>query len=226
MSGDFSGVVAIDGPSGTGKSTVARQLALRLGARYLDTGAMYRAATLAVLGAGIELTDDQSIVDVVRRATIEVSTDPVATGVWLNGQRVDDEIRTPAVTAAVSAVSAVAAVRVHLVAAQRRLIEAGAIVVEGRDTGTVVWPTAGPKVFLTANAHVRARRRSDQLGGAGVAVVQADLERRDQLDSTRVTSPLTRAEDAVEVDTTQLSIDEVVDRLVDMATKPHSTSHG
>jgi CMP/dCMP kinase len=221
----FAGVVALDGPSGTGKSTVARQLATQLGARYLDTGAMYRAATLAVLRAGVDLSDDDAIAETVRRATIEISTDPLAACVRLDGEEVDGAIRTAGVTRAVSAVSAVPAVRTQLVAAQRKLIEAGGIVVEGRDTASVVWPAAWPKVFLTANAGVRARRRAHQLGQAEIAAVRADLDRRDTLDSTRSVSPLSRAADAVEMDTTDLSIDEVVKQLVDMAMAPHIDSH-
>jgi CMP/dCMP kinase len=216
----FTGVIAMDGPSGTGKSTVARGVATRLGTRYLDTGAMYRAATLAVLRAGVDPADGVRVTEVVERAVIDVGTDPAAPRVLLDGVGVDREIRSAEVTGAVSAVSAVPAVRAHLVAAQRALIEDGPIVVEGRDIGSVVWPTACPKVFLTASPHVRAQRRAGELGTPGdgaVAAVAADIERRDHLDSTRAASPLTRAEDAVVVDTTELDVDEVINRLVDMA---------
>ena len=222
----FTGVIAMDGPSGTGKSTVARGVATRLGARYLDTGAMYRAATLAVLRAGVDPADGVRVTEVVEQAHIDVGTDPAAPAVRLDGAGVDREIRSAEVTGAVSAVSAVPAVRAHLVAAQRSLIEDGPIVVEGRDIGTVVWPTAHPKVFLTASAQVRARRRAGELDAAAdgaahsdVAAVAADIERRDHLDSTRAASPLTQADDAVVVDTTELDIDEVINRLVDMATE-------
>jgi cytidylate kinase len=216
--GRFVGVVALDGPSGTGKSTVARRLADRLGARYLDTGAMYRAVTLAVLRAGIDPTDASAVGEVTATATLELSTDPHQPATWLDGQRVDAEIRSDEVTAAVSAVSAVAIVRQRLVAQQRELIAAGSIVVEGRDIGTVVWPQARPKVYLTAQAQVRAQRRAAELATDQVTDVAAAITRRDAYDSTRSTSPLTRAEDAVELDTTYLSIDEVVQRLVDMTT--------
>jgi cytidylate kinase len=213
----FAGVVALDGPSGTGKSTVARRLAGRLGARYLDTGAMYRAATLAVLRAGVALDNAVAIVATVEDAKIEVSTDPQAPGVRLAGEDVSAEIRSAAVTSAVSAVSAVAAVRAQLVDQQRELIGDGGVVVEGRDIGSVVWPTARPKVFLTASAEARARRRAGELGPQqDVASVAADIDRRDRLDSTRAASPLARAEDAIELDTTDLNIDEVVQRLVDL----------
>jgi len=207
----------MDGPSGTGKSTVSRRLALRLGVRYLDTGAMYRAATLATLRRGVDLADPAAITAVVDESRIEVSTDPDRAAIVLDGVPVDTEIRSAAVTAAVSAVSAVPAVRVRLVRAQRELIGAGGIVVEGRDIGSVVWPAAAPKIYLTASAAVRARRRATELGsGTELAAVARDIERRDRLDSTRADSPLAKVDDAVEIDTTNLNIDEVVERLVDL----------
>ncbi|WP_375498964.1 (d)CMP kinase [uncultured Jatrophihabitans sp.] len=212
----FTGVVALDGPSGTGKSTVARQLAQRLSARYLDTGAMYRAATVAALRAGVELDDSVAVIGVVELAKIEISTDPTAVSVHLDGEAVDSEIRSPGTTAAVSAVSAVPAVRAQLVAAQRELIGDGGIVVEGRDIGSVVWPTARPKVYLTASPEARAGRRAGELG-ADVATIAADIARRDRLDSNRAASPLTQSPDAIELDTTDLEIGEVVDRLVELA---------
>jgi cytidylate kinase len=212
----FPGVVALDGPSGTGKSTVARRLATRLGARYLDTGAMYRAATVAVLRHGVDLADGVGITRVVEDAKIDISTDPEHVWITLDGEPVDAEIRSAGTTAAVSAVSAVPAVRALLVDAQRALIADGGIVVEGRDIGSVVWPTARPKVYLTASPEARARRRAGELG-SDVAAVAADIARRDQLDSTRAASPLTQSADAVELDTTDLDIDQVVDRLVELA---------
>jgi cytidylate kinase len=213
----FDGVVALDGPSGTGKSTVARRLAQRLGARYLDTGAMYRAATVAVLRAGVDPNDAGAVVDVVASSRIDIGTDPAAPSVSVDGDRVDDAIRSADVTAAVSAVSAVPEVRTRMVTQQRRLIGAGGIVVEGRDIGSVVWPAARPKVFLTASAEIRARRRAGELGPqADVDAVAADIARRDGLDSSRATSPLAKADDAVELDTTDLDIDAVVERLVSM----------
>jgi CMP/dCMP kinase len=217
----FSGVFALDGPSGTGKSTVARRLARRLGAKYLDTGAMYRAATLAVLEAGVPVDEPDPIAAVVRAARIDVATDPAHPETRLDGQRVDSEIRSPRVTAAVSAVSAIPAVRHVLVAQQRALIGRGRIVVEGRDIGSVVWPSARPKVYLTASASARAQRRATELGpGTDLASVDADLQRRDLLDSSRLASPLAQAADAIELDTTDLDIDQVVDRLVDMVLRP------
>ena len=213
----FTGVVALDGPSGTGKSTVARRLASALGARYLDTGAMYRAATLAVLRAGVDPVDAVAVADVVEKARIAVSTDPQHPSVELDGAPVDTDIRTDEVTAAVSAVSALPAVRALLVAAQRELIDDGAIVVEGRDIGTVVWPTARPKVYLTATAQARAQRRAAETHRlTDVAGVAADIDRRDRLDTGRAASPLARAADAVELDTTTLDIDQVVARLLEL----------
>jgi cytidylate kinase len=213
----FTGVLALDGPSGTGKSTVARRLADHVGARYLDTGAMYRAATLAVLRSGVDPSDPHAVGEVVQGATISISTDARHPGITVDGDDVTAEIRTPAVTSAVSAVSAVPSVRTTLVAMQRRLIDPGGIVVEGRDIGSVVWPSARPKVYLTASARARAARRAAELGPAtDIAAVAADIERRDTLDSSRAVSPLTRSPDAVHLDTTHLEIDDVIDRLVDL----------
>jgi cytidylate kinase len=215
----FLGVVALDGPSGTGKSTVARLLARRLGSRYLDTGAMYRAATVAALRAGADLADPVAVSRVVEAARIDISTDPEKVWVRLDGDPVDEEIRSAEVTSVVSAVSAVPAVRAIVVAAQRELIEAGidtvGIVVEGRDIGSVVWPMARPKVYLTASPEARASRRAAELH-ADVSVVAGDIARRDELDSSRAASPLLKAADAIELDTTELSVDQVVDRLAEL----------
>ncbi|HLU43991.1 MAG TPA: (d)CMP kinase [Natronosporangium sp.] len=206
-------VVAVDGPSGSGKSTVSRRLASRLGAAYLDTGAMYRAVTWAVLRAGIDLSDREGIAKVTGEVALEISTDPEKTYVRVDGTPVDGPIRGPEVTAAVSAVAAVPEVRRRLVERQRQII-AGVdrIVVEGRDIGAVVAPDADLKVYLTASAAERARRRSAQ-DGSDEQRTAADLARRDQLDSTRATDPLRQAPDAVEVDTTDMDIDAVVSAL-------------
>jgi cytidylate kinase len=213
--GDFRGVVAVDGPSGSGKSTVSRRLARRLGAAYLDTGAMYRAATWAVLRDGADPADAPAVARVVAGAELRITTDPAAVAVTVDGTPVDADIRGAAVTAAVSAVSGVPAVRAQLIAQQRALIEAargaGGIVVEGRDIGAVVAPDADLKVFLTASESERARRRSGQ-SGADLAATDADLRRRDRADS-RVTKPLEAADGAVTLDTTELGIDEVIGRL-------------
>jgi cytidylate kinase len=206
-------VVAVDGPSGSGKSTVSRRLAADLGARYLDTGAMYRAITWAVLRSGVDPTDAESVTKVAVEADLRIGTDPQGYGVTVDGVGVEREIRGPEVTGAVSAVAAVPQVRALLVARQRELIaEAGRIVVEGRDIGSVVAPDADLKVYLTASPEARAQRRSAE-DATDVAATAADLARRDRLDSTRAADPLRQAADAVVLDTTELGIDEVVDRL-------------
>ncbi|MEU6829781.1 (d)CMP kinase [Nocardia beijingensis] len=218
MAGTSPLVVAMDGPSGTGKSSVSRRLATRLGARYLDTGAMYRVATLRVLRAGIELTDTAAIAAAVKELPLSIGTDPSREVIALDGEDVRAEIRGDAVTKAVSAVSAVPEVRELLVAMQRDITAAaGRIVVEGRDIGTVVLPDADAKIYLTASAEARAHRRNQQNIAEGrgddYAGVLADVQRRDTLDSTRKVSPLRPAEDAVPVDTSELSMDEVIDAL-------------
>ncbi|TDB95608.1 (d)CMP kinase [Micromonospora fluostatini] len=209
-------VVAVDGPSGSGKSTVSRRLAAGIGARYLDTGAMYRAMTWAVLRSGVDPADAESVAKVAGEADLRIGTDPQGYGVTVDGTSVDAEIRGPEVTAAVSAVAAVAAVRALLVARQRDMIaNAGRIVVEGRDIGSVVAPDADLKVYLTASEAARAARRSAE-DATDVAATAADLARRDRLDSTRKADPLQQSADAVVLDTTELGIDEVVDRLRDL----------
>jgi cytidylate kinase len=213
----FDGVIALDGPSGTGKSTVARALAVRLGARYLDTGAMYRAATVAALQAAVPLADPDAIARVVAASVIEVGTDPQHSWTTLDGVNVDRQIRSAGTTAAVSAVSAVAAVRTQLVAQQRDIIGSGPTVAEGRDVGSVVWPQADLKVYLTASEDVRARRRAGELANADLGDVARSLRRRDELDSSRAVSPLRQADGSTEVDTSELSVDEVVDVLTRLA---------
>jgi cytidylate kinase len=206
-------VVAVDGPAGSGKSTVSRRLATALGARYLDTGAMYRAVTWAVLRDGVDPADADSVAKIADHVTIDIGTDPGAPHVSVDGTAVDRPIRGPEVTAAVSAVAAVPAVRARLVAQQREIIAAERrIVVEGRDIGTVVAPDADLKVYLTASAAERGRRRSAENAG-DLDTTVADLARRDKLDSSRAADPLRRADDAVVLDTTALGIDEVVARL-------------
>ncbi|WP_344174207.1 (d)CMP kinase [Pilimelia columellifera] len=203
-------VVAVDGPSGSGKSTVSRRLATGLGARYLDTGAMYRAVTWAVLRSGVDLHDAAAVAKVAAEIDLAVGTDPAAPTFDVDGTCVDVAIRGNEVTGAVSAVAAVAEVRRLLVDRQRALVEAAdRIVIEGRDIGTVVAPDADLKVYLTASAAERARRRSAE-NAADVAATAADLARRDQHDTTRAVDPLAQASDAVELDSTALGIDEVV----------------
>ncbi len=212
-------VVAIDGPAGTGKSSVSRGLARVMEARYLDTGAMYRIETLAVLRAGINLDDAAAIAAV--DAQVSVGHDPDQDRAYLAGEDVSAEIRGDAVTKAVSAVSAVPAVRTRLVQLQRELASGGGhVVVEGRDIGTVVLPDADVKIFLTASAETRARRRNDQNVAAGLPDdfqgVLADVRRRDHLDSTRAVSPLRAADDALVVDTSEMTEAEVIDHLLDL----------
>jgi len=208
------GVVALDGPSGTGKSTVARRLAEAVSARYLDTGAMYRAAALAVLRADVDPEDPAAVQAVVARARIAVGTDPADPTVYLDGTDVAAEIRGVPVTVAVSPVSAVPEVRTLLVAQQQAIIaESGGIVVEGRDIGTVVAPDAPLKVFLTATSGARAQRRAAQDGVRDLEQVRQSVDRRDRFDSSRAASPLRRAEDALELDTTDIEVVAVVAHL-------------
>lgn len=212
-------IVAVDGPSGTGKSTTCRRLATELDAKYVDTGAMYRVATLAVLRAGVDPTDAAAVIEATRDLPLTVSDDPDSTEVLLGGEDVSREIRGPEVTRNVSAVSAIAQVRENLVALQRKLAaDAHRAIVEGRDIGTVVLVDAPVKAFMTASAEVRARRRFDQDVAAGREVdfdtVLADVKRRDELDSTRATSPLVPADDATIIDTSEMSRDEVLAALI------------
>ncbi|OZC46648.1 cytidylate kinase [Rhodococcus sp. RS1C4] len=212
-------VIAMDGPSGTGKSTVSRKLATALDARYLDTGAMYRVATVWVLRAGIDPTDSEKVADVVATLPLDIGTDPAAEAVTLAGEDVSEEIRGEAVTKAVSAVSAVPRVRELLVQKQRDISASfPRIVVEGRDIGTVVLTDADVKVFLTASPEARADRRNKQNISQGrvddYEAVLADVQRRDHADSTRAVSPLRPAEDSVIVDTSDLGMDGVIDALL------------
>lgn len=214
-------IVAIDGPSGTGKSSTSRAVAARLGLSYLDTGAMYRAITWWMLGNGVAVDDPAAVADQAGKPVIVSGTDPAAPAITVDGVDVSGPIRSQEVTAAVSAVSAVPEVRARLVEMQRAAAAApsaaAGIVVEGRDIGTTVLPDATVKVFLTASAEARASRRSVELKGAvTVADTQAALIRRDAADSGRKTSPLAKAADAIEVDTTELNLEQVVERVVDL----------
>jgi CMP/dCMP kinase len=214
-------VVAVDGPAGTGKSSVSRGLARSLGARYLDTGAMYRIVTLAVLRAGIDLDDVDAVGAAASAVDLAVGYDPDEDRSYLAGENVSTEIRGDEVTKAVSAVSAVPSVRARLVELQRELAAGqGSVVVEGRDIGTVVLPDADVKIFLTASAEERARRRNDQNIASGLdddyEAVLADVKRRDHLDSTRKVSPLRAAEDASVVDTSDMTEPQVVAHLLEL----------
>lgn len=230
-SGCAGRVITVDGPSGSGKSTVARAVAVALDWRFVDTGATYRTATLAVLRAGVALDNTpgvMAVVDgVVERGEIWLSTDPASTAVRLAGEDVSVLIRAAEVTAAVSAVSALPDVRNVLVTLQRAAIGSTGAVAEGRDVGTVVVPDAGLKVYLDADPLVRATRRAADTdagvaGPAGtseelVAAVAADLQRRDGLDSGRAAAPLVRGQDAVHLDSSALSAEEVTQVVLRLA---------
>jgi len=214
-------MIALDGPAGTGKSSVSRGLARALGLRYLNTGAMYRVVTLAVLRAGVDVTDAQRVADIAADVDLAVGYDPDEDRAFLAGEDVSFEIRGDEVTGAVSAVSAVPAVRARLVQLQRELAAGdGGVVVEGRDIGTVVLPDADVKIFLTASAEVRAQRRHAQNIANGIEdsyeAVLADVKRRDHLDSTRAVSPLRAAQDAVIVDTSEMNEAQVIDHLQEL----------
>ena len=207
-------VVAMDGPSGSGKSSTSRGVAVRLGLRYLDTGAMYRAMTWWMLQHGVDVDDAAAVAARADAPLLISGTDPTAPTITVDGTDVAGPIREQAVTSAVSAVSAVPEIRARLLREQRDIIGEGGIVVEGRDIGTVVAPDAPVKVFLTADPAARAARRTAEQSGADVAATQADLLRRDTIDSGRVVSPLTMADDAHHLDTTPYSLDEVVEQVV------------
>ena len=220
-------IVAIDGPAGSGKSTVAHAIADRCGLTYLDTGAMYRCVTLACLRAGVDVDDAEAVTEVARRVKIEFGASENGQTVILDGVDVTPDIRTPEVDRSVSAVSAVPDVRATMVELQRAVGQAGSVVAEGRDIGTVVYPNAEVKVFLTADAEARAHRRAVQREGGDAATdadavadaaaeqqILADIRRRDKLDSSRETAPLRAAEDAHHIDSSSMGVDEVVAQVV------------
>lgn len=217
-------VVTIDGPAGSGKSTIARLVAARLGFTYLDTGAMYRAVTLMALESNLPLSDGAALGRMAEELDLrleDAGAQPAGESqsrVLVGGRDVSLEVRSPEVTAGVSEVSAHAQVRVAMTRLQRLLAGRGDTVMEGRDTGTVVCADAAVKVFLTASAAERARRRVAQLQARGLVAeqeqVESDMRRRDAWDAGREVAPLCRAEDALEIDTSHLSIEQVVDRVV------------
>ena len=205
--------MTMDGPSGTGKSSVSKAVARRAGFPHLDTGAFYRVATLATLRSSVNLDDEEAVADVVRHVVFEQADGSMS----LNGKDVSSEIRGETVTGAVSKISAYPSVRNILVDHQRTWVHqhGGKAVVEGRDIGSVVFPNAGLKIYLDARPEVRAQRRAAQTG-EDVDQVLVDIARRDHHDSTRKTSPLTVADGSIVIDTSDLSLDQVVDQVVDL----------
>lgn len=209
-------IVAIDGPSGAGKGTVARAVAARLGFRHIDTGAMYRAVAWKAVDAGIDLLDEDATARLAAASTIEVGDGVIR----IDGRDVAGAIRTPEIDAAAAAVARQPRVREVLIAAQRDLGRTGGVVMEGRDIGTVVFPQADVKIYLDASPDERARRRAHDVahaagrGGAAVQDVAIALEARDRSDRTRATSPLTRAADAVAIDTTGVPVEDVIQRVL------------
>lgn len=206
-------IVAIDGPSGAGKSTLAKKLAEKLGYIYLDTGAMYRALALKILRQEVDLTDEQKLAQLVNSTAVDLQGDGAELRVVLDGKNVASEIRTPAVSQMASRASALKLVRDRMLELQRRLGERGSVVAEGRDIGTVVFPNAEVKIFLSASAAERARRRCAELRAAGqpvdLEVTLREIEERDKRDSERTLAPLRKAEGALVIDSSNSTADEV-----------------
>lgn len=207
-------VVAIDGPSGSGKSSTSRGAAVRLGLRYLDTGAMFRAMTWYLLEKGVDLSVPATVAAHADEPVIVSGTDPLNPTITVDGVDVATAIRGDHVNAAVSVVSAVPEIRARLLQLQREVIGEGGIVVEGRDIGSVVAPDADVKLFLTADPAARALRRAAEEGGSDIAATEQSLLARDRIDSGRATAPLTMPEGAHHIDTTPLSLDEVIAQVV------------
>ena len=215
-------IVAIDGPAGVGKSTVARLLASRLGFLYLDTGALYRAVAWAVLNHKTEPLDGEAVAKLLPNLSLHMEVTNKDVTVSINGKDVSQELRTPAVSAAASVISAIPAVRAWLLPVQRQIAQKGSVVAEGRDIGTKVFPSAPVKFFLDADANVRAQRRHRELVAAGhrgaIEQTSAELAGRDDRDRSRASAPLTPADDAHHIDTSSLSAEEVVNRMLAVVT--------
>ena len=216
--------MAMDGPSGSGKSSTSRGVASRLGLRYLDTGAMFRAVTWWMLQHGVDVDDAEAVAARAHEPVLVSGTDPSAPTITVDGTDVAGPIRSQEVTVAVSAVSAVPQVRARLLRDQREIIGDGGIVVEGRDIGTVVAPSAPVKVYLTADPEARAARRTAELEGVDVTSTRQDLLRRDKLDSGRATAPLAMAPDAHHIDTTPYTLEEVIEQVVALVERAVSAS--
>ena len=210
-------VIAIDGYSGTGKSSTAKQVAARLGYTYIDSGAMYRAVTYFFLQEGLDFSDDNQVNNALENCDISFD----GPSIFLNGENVDLQIRTMEVNQNVSQVSAISEVRRKLVEQQRRMGEEKGVVMDGRDIGTIVFPKAELKVFMTAEMDVRAERRRKELVKKGIdedlGTIKDNLEKRDEIDSTRADSPLKKADDAKEIDTSHLTLNQQIDKIVEMA---------
>jgi cytidylate kinase len=219
-------VVAIDGPAGSGKSTAAKRLAGLLGYRLLDTGALYRSVALLSRRQGTPWDDENALAAIAADLEVEFKLEGMTNRVFVGGEDVSAAIRTPEVSQGSSLVSALPKVRAALLGLQRRLAGEGGVVAEGRDVGTVVFPTAGAKFFLTASDEVRARRRQEELRAAGVetdlAATLSEMQRRDRRDTTRQAAPLACAPDAVVLDSSALTIDEVVDRMAQVVRERES----
>lgn len=220
-------IIALDGPAGSGKTTTAREVASRMGFTYLDTGAMYRAVTLAALEAGVPITEE-GLAGLLDRLHVDVRYGDAGMQVWIDGEEVSDRIRGAEVGRLVSPVAALGVVREQMVALQRRIAreEEGrgrGVVVDGRDIGTVVFPDAALKVFMSASPRVRAERRHHELAGKGddrsVDQILQEIEHRDAIDSSRAIAPLRPAEDAIRLDTSGLSLDEQVSFVVNKASE-------
>lgn len=215
-------IVAIDGPAASGKSTVAKKLADKLKFLYVDTGAMYRAITYFAQEKNIE-DNEKAVIDAVKKINLELKYDSGITSVFIDGLDITEKIRTPKVNSKVSDISKIKEVRSQLVKLQRKFGENNNLIVEGRDTTTVVFPNADVKIYLTADAKERAKRRFIEYKDKGIVVSQDEVEKsllnRDAIDSTREVSPLTKAEDAFEIDTTNLTVDQEIDKIVEKIKK-------
>ena len=209
--------IAIDGPAGAGKSTIAKLCAKKMGLVYVDTGAMYRAVALYILESGTDINDREAVADCCKGASVDIKYEDGVQNVYLNGSNVTGRLREEAVGNTASVTSAVPEVRAQIFSLQRGLAERGGVIMDGRDIGTVVMPDADVKIFLTASSEVRAKRRVLELEAKGehpvFEEIKKDIEERDHRDMTRKISPLKQADDAILVDTSDMTIDEVVDKI-------------
>lgn len=213
--------IAVDGPAGAGKSTIAKQVAKKMGLIYVDTGAMYRAMALYMVRMGIDVENEEEVIKNCKNADITIRYEDGVQVVYLNGENVNAYLRKEEVSNAASKVSVIAEVRAQLVALQQKLASMSDCIMDGRDIGTCVLPNADAKIFLTASSAVRAKRRYDELIAKGeecdLAKIQADIEERDYRDMNRENSPLKQADDAVFVDSSYMTIEEVVDTIMEIA---------